>query len=311
MRQYIFILIFTVSTLMSVSCQGSQDNKVTNNDDYYISYEGNYYEDIIKAEVKAWQKVAKVMFPRVCDDTETQWASLQVDTLAQDLLSKPTLSNGEQLARLYEIQNMVAYGMSYFVSVIGVYTNPEAAERARMMMQYSYADLDSLKATNYDNAHELIAFEQTVYANFGLFMELGTQYTDGEPAFVANNQDMNAMNNAKINLLFKDVKDEVQAYRYSTIVNNTAFFMTFCPLTFWLAGSDFQQTHQDEYMRIGGWFDEQASTVNDALYNNGMKSLPMISISDFSKDAKQAAKYKATLINLLAEGILTIPLEDQ
>lgn len=259
--------------------------------------------------MQAWQKVAKVIYPRICDDTETQWAAFQADSLGTILLSLKSLSDGEQLARLYEIQNMIAYGMSYFSAIIGAYTNPDASEAARMMMQSSYAEIDSLRCTDYKNARMLVAFEQTTYANFGLFMELGTQYSDGEPQFVTNNQEMNALNNAKINVLFKEAKDSVQAFRYSTLINNTTFFMTYCPLAFWLAGSDFQQENQDEYIKIGGWFDEQASEVNKAIIANDIKQLPKMSSERYSEITKQASEYRVRLIHLLEKGIASIQLE--
>lgn len=255
MRPYLITTIIIACTfLFSESCKGNKLSEAdTISDEYYLAYSGNFNEEIIKPEVHAWQKVAKVIYPRVCDDTETQWAALQADSLANVLLSESNFSNGEQLARLCEIQNTIAYGMSYFSAIIGAYTNPKASEAARMMMQSSYAEIDSLRSTDYKNARMLIAFEQTIYANFGLFMELGTQYSDGEPQFVKNNQEMNALNNAKINVLFKEAKDSVQAFRYSTLINNTTFFMTYCPLAFWLAGSDFQQENQDEYIKIGSY----------------------------------------------------------
>lgn len=294
--------------LCSTSCKGNNSIGTSGSDDNFLAFNGNFHEEIIKPEVNAWQKVARVMYPRVCDDTETQWAASQVDSLGTALLKHPTMSNGEQLAKLYEIQNMIAYGMSYFVSVIGTYTNPEAAENARMIMHHSYASIDSLKSSGFDNARLLTVFEQSAYANFGIFMELGTQYADGEPSFVANNQEMNMMNAAKTNALFKNLKNEIQAFRYSTIVNNTTFFMTYCPLAFWLAGNDFQHAHQDEYIKMGAWFDEQASIVNNAI-NNNITSLPQLSSEEFSNLARQASAYRVRLIDLLEEGISSIQIE--
>lgn len=303
-----FLIIFFL--LFSISCKGnklSESDSIT--DECYYAYSGNFHEEIIKPETQAWQKIARIIYPRVCDDTETQWAAFQADSLANVLLSESTLSNGEQIARLCEIQNTIAYGMSYFSAIIGAYTNPKASEAARMMMQYSYSEMDSLRDTDYNNARMLVAFEQSSYANIGLFMELGTQYSDGEPQFVTNNQEMNAVNNAKINVLFKDCNDTVQAFRYASLINNTTFFMTYCPLAFWLAGSDFQQANQDEYIKIGGWFDKQVEQVNTAIYNNNMKDLPKMSLEKYSEIEKQASEYRVRLIELLANGIGNIPLE--
>lgn len=302
-------ILVTCFILCSTSCKGNNRLETSDSSDNFLAFKGNFHEEIIKPEVIAWQKVARVMYPRVCDDTETQWAASQVDSLGTALLEHPTMSNGEKLAKLYEIQNMIAYGMSYFVSVIGTHTNPEAAENALMIVQDSYASIDSLKSSGFENARLLIAFEQFAYANFGIFMELGTQYADGEPSFVAKNQEMNMMNAAKTNALFKNLKNEIQAFRYSTIVNNTTFFMTYCPLAFWLAGNDFQLAHQDEYIKIGGWLDEQAAKVNNAIYSNEIAGLPQLSSEEVTNFARQASAYRVRLIHLLEEGISSIPIE--
>lgn len=306
MRKYILTSLLIVSSILfSICCKGYT---LSDSDNYYLAYDGNFHDEIIKPEVQAWQKVAKVIYPHVCDDTEAQWAANLADSLANVLLSSPDLCNGEQVARLCEIENTIAYGMSYFSAIIGAYSNPEASEAARMMMHYSYADLDSLHTIHFNDARLLVAYEQSTFANFGLFMELGTQYSDGEPQFVANNQEMNALNNAMINILFMDLKDPIQSYRYSSIINNTLFFMTYCPMTFWLAGGDFQQSYQAEYIKIGGWFDEQCANVNKAIYDNDVQRLPDMSLDSYSRFEKQAAEYRARLIELLAEGIATIPL---
>lgn len=302
-------ILVTCFILCSTSCKGNNRLETSDSSDNFLAFKGNFHEEIIKPEVIAWQKVASVMYPRVCDDTETQWTASQVDSLGTALLEHPTMSNGEKLAKLYEIQNMIAYGMSYFVSVIGTHTNPEAAENALMIVQDSYASIDSLKSSGFENARLLIAFEQFAYANFGIFMELGTQYADGEPSFVAKNQEMNMMNAAKTNALFKNLKNEIQAFRYSSIVNNTTFFMTYCPLAFWLAGNDFQLAHQDEYIKIGGWLDEQAAKVNNAIYSNEIAGLPQLSSEEFTNFARQASAYRVRLIHLLEEGISSIPIE--
>ena len=290
------------------SCSG-KTSTFQQSDSDFLTYNGNFHEEIIKPEVEAWKKVAVAMYPRVCDDTETQWAAAQVDSMANALLLHPDIPKGEQIAKLYEIQNMTAYGMSYFAAIIGSYSNPGASRQALRMMQDSYAEIDSLTAVNYDNAHMLVNFEQSAYLNFGLFMELGTQYTDGAPQFVLQNQQMNAYNIAKVNELFNNMSNETQAYRYATLIDNTTFFMTYCPLTFWLtSGTDFQQIHQSQYIEIGTWFDKQVADVNRAIDSNNITNLSEMSSSQYTSMLKQAATYRTQIIRLLADGIMLIDI---
>ena len=66
-------MVFLIAAT-TTSCNGKKgDNSARHNSDYF-DYEGNFHEDIIVPQVKAWKEVAKVMYPNVCDDTETEWA---------------------------------------------------------------------------------------------------------------------------------------------------------------------------------------------------------------------------------------------
>lgn len=108
-----------VFLLGCISCNG----KTTSLDPDFLAYEGNFHNDIIKPEVEAWKKVAGLIYPRVCDDTDTQWAAALADSLSNNLLKRPNLPVGEQIARLYEIQDITAYGMSYFSAIIRSHTH--------------------------------------------------------------------------------------------------------------------------------------------------------------------------------------------
>lgn len=64
-----------------------------------------------------------------------------------------------------------------------------------------------------------------------------------------------------------------------------------------------------EYYKMGGWFDEQAEKVNNAIYNNEIAGLPQLSSEEFSNFARQASAYRVRLIDLFEEGISSIPIE--
>lgn len=303
---HIFILFYIIFLTSCHSKAANTEQSASQENGDFLAYNGDFHKEIIAPQVKAWQEVAKVMYPRVCDDTETEWAAQQVDSLATALLDNHNIPYGEQLARLYEIENMVCYGMSYFSAVIGTYSNPEEASEALSLMQRSYAFSDTLKIDGYKNAQLLNDFEQSVYFNFGNFMILGTQYHDGEPQFVTNNINMNEYNFAADYYLFQQLKDDTQAFRYCTYINNTSFFMTLCPLAFWFAGEEFQQANQEEYIKIGGWYDEQAAPVLSALHSNKVDKLKPISDEEYSVFLKQSSEYRTRLINLFAKAIQSV-----
>ena len=311
MKRYIPIVVVLL-VIGIVACNGtarSSNYLAMGTDDSFLEYNGDFHKDIIVPQIKAWEEVAKMMYPRVCDDTETEWAAIKIDSLANELLNNTSLPKGEQLARLYEIENIACYGMSYFSAVIGSYSNPDASQDALSILQRSYEANDSLRDNEYKNADLLTLYEQSVYFNYCAFMILGTQYNEGEPQFVTNNIEMNEYNFACVSYLFKNMEDKIKAYRYATIINNTSFFMTFCPLAFWLAGSEFQEENMNEYMEIGGWFDKKAAPVISAIRNESLSTLSPISEEDFSSLLKQSSVYRAKLIILLFKAIQTIEIE--
>lgn len=304
MKNPFTIFSICVCATIAISCKENETKSLQSN---ALDYQGDFHSEIIKPQVEAWVEVTKVMYPRVSDDTEAQWAASKADSIGKALMHSANLSNGEQLAKLYDMENMIAYGMTYFSAIIGSHSNPESSKAALEMLKYSREDMDSVRVAGFDNPKYIVAYELSTFQNFGLFMELGTQYADGEPQFVTNNINMQQRNDTLDNFFFSHLNDDTQAYRYSTIVNNTSFFMTFCPLCFWLAGDDFQQSHQDEYIKIGAWFDAKMQPINNAQSKEELASLPSISLETYSADLKQAAEYKAKLIHLLHDGILAMP----
>lgn len=304
-----FCIMF-FSIIACQSCLGKVTDDSQEGTDNYLSFDGNYHEEIITPEVEAWLKVAKAIYPRVCDDTETQWAAGLADSLCIDLINRTNLPVGEQIARLYEIQDIIAYGMTYFSAIIGSHTHPETSEDALRIVRNTYLDMDSLKSVKYDDAELLTKFETNTYYNFGLFMELGVPFDAETPQYVINNQQMQQYNFALISQLFTKLEDKTKAYRYSYIVNNTTFFMTFCPITFLLAGTEFQHEYQDEYIKIGGYFDSLLSPVKDKIVADKTSELSKITTDEFSKILKESSHYKTQIIELLAKGILTLNEQD-
>ena len=307
MKRLNILLPLIIITIFYVSCSGASN---TSEIDNALAYDGDFHQEIIKPQVEAWQKVAKIMYPRVSDDTEADWAAHVADSIGNAILAEPSLSNGEQLARLYNMENVIAYGMTYFSAIISSYSNPDASQEALATVTTSFNEFDSLRVVGFDSPKHQIDYQLSTYRNFGLFMELGSQYADGEPQFVTNNLNMQQRNAALCQLFLTHLKNETQAYRYSEIVNNTTYFMTFCPLCFWLAGNEFQELHQNEYLVIGEWFDKKLLIINNCNDETELSSLPEITLEKYSTELKKATDYKVQLIQLLYKGIMSIPVEE-
>lgn len=278
------------------------------NDPTFLDYTGNFHNDIVAPQVRAWKAMAQVIYPRVCDDTETEWAVQKMDSLSNIILGNPNMPKAEQLAMLYEIENYAAYGMSYVVSLIAMTANPEIGEQLTSILPRSNKMLGYLKKDNYNNAILLTEYEEDVYDNFLGMMIVTSQYSNGKPEFINNLINALAYDYQAVDDLYNKVKNKTNAFRNSVLVNNTSFFMTFFNLTYILAGSEFIAAHQDEYQKIGGWIDRQSHPVLLSLDDPTMMSIKVFSDDEFSGLWKESIGYRTRIIQLMAQGIETLPL---
>lgn len=313
MKRYWIYFVVILTMVLSQACTSKSRKAATaesspSESNSFLAFNGDYHEEIIKPELEAWLKVAKVMYPRVCDDTETRWAAETADSLGNELLKRKDLPIGEQIARLCEIEAYIAYGMSYVGAIIGTHSQPLVSKEVLNIITNTRKELDSLKKVNYEDADLLTTFEARAYSNFGLYIALTAPYGQPTPQYILDNQKMQDYNYyTLITDLFEKMTNTTQAYRYSYLVNNTTFFMTFCPLTFILASPKFKEKYQNEYIEIGGYFDSLVAPVKEKVPANLIFTLPPLSVDEFSEILRKSSQSRAKLIDLLASAISTLP----
>ena len=288
----------------AVSCRGNRAS--SKGEENFLSYNGNYHEDIIKPEVLAWKRVASLICHHVSPDTETQWSAMEADSIGDAILSNPRMPVGEQIAMLYEMQNFIAYGMSYLPAVIGL--NKEIALKALNMGRISENMMDSLRKENFSDPQSLVAYQHATYMNFCLFTVAVTQYADGEPQLVASALEANENFKTRSQRLFDELND-VQAYRSASLISNTALYITSYVILLSLS----QPIPREEILPIGIWIDEMTTPIIVAIQENKIPSLN-IRVDDYSETIKEATTQRVHLIRLLADGIeathVNFPLGD-
>ena len=308
MKFNVFSPIVLLSSAIGImyGCHSSSKStmiSMTSTADEFLVYDGDFHEEIIKPQVLAWQEVEKVMYPNVCDDIETYWMSVRADSLSNDLLNRIDLSPEEQVARLCEIQNVIACGIVYFAAIIQLYVNPKASDAALRILERSDIYMDYLRSVDFKDAEILEEYERTVYDNFGLFIELCGGPAKETPQHVTDNKEMRAWNTSKIKKLHDDLKDDRRFYQYSSYIDDTTFFMTYGSLAFILAGESFQWAKWPDYKPMAKWFDSRSLKVDRFLDGDKVSKLPEISTKKFSSRLRRASEYRTRIIRLLAEGI--------
>lgn len=297
MKPHFITLALMALCLTQLSCKG---NSQPVDNETYLKYNGNYHEEIIKPEATAWKRVAKAVY-NIGQDDATQWAAEKADSLCDVLIEKGnSLCNGEQTARLYEVQNLIAFKLSYIPAMMGGTAHPDEFESAMGIPQNTEKMINSLKNDAFRNAIGLIEFEHYTYSNFWNLFELlgqGTAIKDArdwkEQAAITRNT----------------IKDTIQAYRYTSALNNSTFFLTYFPCMLLLNQNPSIKEHLEELIGIGEWFDKQSANTIEAVgkVENG-NPLPNMSLEEYTAMAKQASQYRVRIIELLAES-LTLPAE--
>lgn len=281
-------------------------NAAADGDPAFLDYKGDFHKEVIAPQVRAWQKVAKVSFPNVCDDTENQWAVMMVDSIAEMILANPDMPKGEQLAHLYEMENYAAYGMSYLFAILGYHIAPEATQDALAIVPDTEKLLQEMRENGFKDVQQFLELENSVYLNYCLFIFFNTRLTDGSEDIFNNMISANQFNAGAIGLIIQSLKNDIQLYRNSAYIFSNSFYLTFCPMAFWLGGPEFSNGNMDEYLEIGNWIDSHEVPIINAL-NEGLPA-PEISLDEYSAFLKQVSEYRARLIELLATAIENLPM---
>lgn len=277
------------------------------------AYDGNLFEEIVRPEAEAWREVAKVICPNVCDDDYTQWAGHVADSLCADLISRPQLSYGEQLFRLYEIQTYLISGMSYLSALLSIYPGTEYYSPAggtlldctALFHEYS----DTLKISGYDSPEGLMDLHyKLVYWFLNCFVSVL-----GDQNFASERWRMRYWGPSVI--LFSDL-DEIQAYRWSERLNNSDFYCSYLDIMrSFIYDENLRSELSEKFsggedLYIAHWLDEQsipAIVCCDKLYHGDRNDGKMeISLEDHTAYMKQAAEYRVHMIKVFAEAIVTL-----
>lgn len=314
MKRLVVALLPFLCLLCVMSC-GASAGGDGDKDEYWDAYDGNLFEEIVRPEAEAWREVAKVIYPYVCDDDYTQWAGHVADSLCADLISRPKLSYGEQLVRLYEIQTYIIRGMSCLSAGLSLHPGTEYYGRpggATLLLSVAlfHDDADSLKACGYDSPEALMNLRhRSVYRFLNCYVSI---LYGGDLA--SESWDNNYWTPSDV--LFDNL-DQTQAYRWSEHLNNVEFFSLYYKLMCGLPDISEEallewQTKfcggEDKHVAIGIISRSIVAMryVNSLYYNSQNGEKIEISLEDWTAYMKQAAEYRVHMIKVFAEAIVTL-----
>lgn len=261
-------------------------------------------KQIVKEYVAALDSFALAM-PIVGGDTESNLAADTVHTMAQRVRGIKD-SYLESWADIYLMYDYLAYGMSYFNAIVGLYeASPELSD-------YTIKDMismcDSLHETFVsDGCKDLKSLSDFAFIsihNMQLFYTLNgnTQNSDFEdPNFGFSLQCMLAVDSLCMTEQFSDI----EVYQAYCFLESSAFYKMIFPLMrLFDKPSGLATENQPLVIEIASYFDEKTIPVMN-YFSEGTK-IQFLSNADFEEYMLQATKYKAALLRIVTQEMLAM-----
>ena len=273
-----FVLLLTLLTIISCGCT-KEDTVLT---DY----------------VCALDSFAMVM-PKIGSDTESDWAADTVHAMATEILNG-NYSENENLARIYQMNNYIAYGMCYFSAVIGTNHDPETADYALKIIETSDSVYSSIADKGFKDSFAIMELGYMSYFNLCMFAHLQNEIQkakDGGQIFQDNIgaplQGMNML----LELKHKGYSQH-DLEKISAPLEAAAFFNTFCPLIQFFAHSKEESLDETKakVLEIAAYFDEHTNP----MFQENPK--PMTD-EDYKRFIVKSTKYKTEMLRMLTEDV--------
>ena len=282
------ILLFICCFMILFGCSGTNSNA----QESLQSQEEE--EEATIAYVCALDSFAMVM-PKIGSDSESYHAADTVHVIAQRILTTK-LGNLERQALIFQMNNYIAYGMSYFSAVMGLVHAPDVAGYVLHMLETSDSLYADIAKEEFQDTVAVIEFGYNSYMNLTLFAHLQNVIS------TANGREDIFMDNIGISIQSLDVlanlkrKDKYSAdeiNRISAPIEAATFFNTFCPLIQPFAPSrQYLVDHKAKIIEMAKYFDKYANPMYIG------SPIPM-SDEDYHTFMLQSTKYKIEMLRML------------
>ena len=270
----------------------------------WMSISDSAQKMIVLEYVNALESFAQAM-PIVGGDTESTWASDTVHVMAKRV-KEGQRSFFENMANIYQMQNYIAYGMSYFNAVVGL--PHDTTKICNYVLKDMLPSGDSLHqaiiADDYKSVKiwNVIRFESIL--NMQMFYTLNGM--NSQPQY--EDRDLNysvLCQMALDSITCKGQLTDKELFQASCFLEPTAFFKMIVPLIILFDGSTgFVEKHKDYITEAAHYFDAKANPVFSLAYDG--KEMPFLSDKEFEDYLIKATRYKAGLLRIATQEILAL-----
>ena len=246
-----------------------------------------------------------IAMPIVGGDTESTWAADTVHVMAKRV-KEGQRAFLESINEIYQMQNYIAYGMSYFNAVVGLPN--DTTKLCNYVLRDLLASSDSLHqaiiADNYKSIKEwnVIRFESIL--NMQLFYTLSGM--NNHPPY----EDPDLKHCVLCQMALDSISSKGQLtdkelFQASCFLESTAFFKMIVPLIILFDGSSgFVEKHKDYITEAAHYFDAKADPVISLAYDG--KDMPFLNDKEFEDYLVKATRYKAGLLRIATQEMLAM-----
>ena len=259
---------------------------------------------IVYDYVNALDSFAMAM-PIVGGDTESAWAADTVHTMTQRV-KEGQRSFLESMSDIYQMQNYIAYGMSYFNAIVGL------PHDTIMLCNYVLRDMlvssDSLHQAIVDENYRDIETWNVI--RFGSILNMQLFYTlngmNNQPPY--KDEDLNysvLCQMALDSITNKGQLTDKELFQASCFLESTSFFKMIVPLIILFDGpAGFVEKNQDYITEAAHYFDAKADPVINLAYDG--KEMQFLSDMEFEEYMLKATRYKAGLLRIATQEMLAM-----
>ena len=238
-----------------------------------------------------------IAMPIVGGDTESTWAADTVHVMAKRV-KEGQRAFLESINEIYQMQNYIAYGMSYFNAVVGL--PHDTTKLCNYVLRDMLASSDSLYqaiiADDYKSVKtwNVIRFESIL--NMQLFYTLNGM--NSQPQYEDRNLNYSVLCQMALDsITCKGQLTDKELFQASCFLESTAFFKMIVLLIILFDDSmGFVEKHKDYITEAALYFDSKANPVFSLAYDG--KDMPFLNDKEFEDYLVKATRYKAGLLRI-------------
>lgn len=261
---------------------------------------GNSEINLYKEYAEAFDEFAKVM-PVIGGDSVSTWAADTVHLMAKEL-RKGNYSQPETMARIAQMQDYTAYGLSYVSAIMAGSMDPSVSKELLGSIGVSDSIFRKIHKDNYSNPNKVIELSYNSYYHLQIFLHLlniikpdhKMVYDDSN--FQFSTRCLTAIKRLQGTHLYTDQ----ELYRVSSVIENVVFFNCICPMAvaFSTSQNEFSR-NREKLQQVAEFFDHYATP----LFNSDATAILQMTDKEYLTFLKKSIEYRTDIIRTIADEV--------